>query len=118
MTIAAEIIQNFLFKIDPSATYPREEILEKFVCRLNEERPSSQKRPYCTALVAMRMRDSGINNAALLCWFYSYCDELAHGKPKAFSELWFQFLDTPAQDISRPVTQNPYRCIAGTQMSK
>lgn len=116
MSKAAEIIQNFLFKVDPSATYPREEILVKFVERLNSERPANQ-RPYCTALVASRMSESGINSAALLCWFYSFCEIEGAGSPKGFSSLWLQSLEKHSQDTSLPVIQNPYRYTADTQMS-
>lgn len=94
MTKAAEIIQNFLFKIDPCATYPSEEILAKFVDRLNAERNPRDGRPYHPALVMARMRDSGINSAALLCWFYSFCDQKAQGAPKGFSVTWWQLLET------------------------
>lgn len=84
MTKAKEIVQNFLFKIDPNATYPREEILEKFVHRLNIQRnPKRQPTPYGVAFVASVMERSQIKNAALLCWFYNHC-----ASSRNFTETW------------------------------
>lgn len=98
MTKVTEIIENFLFKKDPCATLPQEEILAKFVHRLNSQRnPELYPTPYNNVSVLSRMNQAGIKNAALLCWFYDLCAESSH-----FADTWLNLLSNVDKAVEKP----------------
>lgn len=96
-----EIIDQFLFKKDPSATYPREEILAKFVHTLNTQRNiHSHRAPYSSTFVSIIMEKGGVRNTAIMCWFYEYCEESGD-----FSGTWHNLLRNVDNPVEKPVEE-------------
>lgn len=65
--------------------YPRQELMKKFVDRLNAKREGTKYHKLNPAFVASRMYQSGLNTDFLLNWFYGYCDDY-NG---SFAKCWF-----------------------------
>lgn len=87
-TKVAEIIKDFAFKKDPCALLPKEQIIEKFVTRLNAQRkPREYPLIYNAVFVEARLARGGVRSDAWMCWFYDFCSESRH-----FTETWHNFL--------------------------
>lgn len=65
--------------------YPRQELMKKFVDRINAERAGTKFHKLSPAYIATRMYQSGLNSDFLLNWFYGYCDDYKGG----FGKCWF-----------------------------
>ncbi len=77
-----ELLQNY--KIDDSKVlYPRQELIKKFVDRLNASRIGKYP-PLKAGFVASRMYRAGLKDDMDLNWFYGYCDDA-----KNFSSCWW-----------------------------
>lgn len=87
-TKVAEIIKGFTFKKDPCATFPKKQIIEKFVTRLNAQRnPREYPSMYNAVFVEARLALAGVRGDAWMCWFYNHCAESHH-----FTETWHNLL--------------------------
>lgn len=77
-----ELLQNY--KIDETKTlYPRQELIKKFLDRLNETR-TGKYRPLLPGFVASKMYRSGLKDDQDLNWFYGYCSDAQN-----FSSCWW-----------------------------
>lgn len=89
-----EVTNSSLFHpdIENEKLNPRQEIIKKFVDRLNEDRKTAKDKdnkpmklkPLEPSFVASKMYDSQLNTNRALLWFYGYCDEA-----KNFSSTWW-----------------------------
>lgn len=64
--------------------FPRQELIKKFVDRLNLERVKSGRYSLNPGFVASKMYNAGLKKDWELRWFYGYCDEA-----KNFSSTWW-----------------------------
>lgn len=64
--------------------YPRQELIKKFVDRLNIEREGTKYKKLDPKFVAIKMYQSGLKSDFLLNWFFGYCNDAKH-----FSKCWF-----------------------------
>lgn len=64
--------------------YPRQEIIKKFVDRLNSSRTESNLKPLPASVYAIKMYQSGLEDDQDLNWFYGYCNDA-----KNFSSCWW-----------------------------
>lgn len=81
-----ELLRSFKIAPPPMNTkvlYPRQELIKKFVDRLNADR-GGKFRPLSPAFIASKMYQSGLKNDFLLNWFYGYCNDA-----KNFSKCWW-----------------------------
>lgn len=74
--------------------YPRQELIKKFVDKLNSDRVIGGYKPLPASFYAIKMYDAGLKSDFLLWWFWGYCSE-----SKYFSKTWWWML-------------NPKNCIA------
>lgn len=81
----------------------RQEILKKFVVRLNKEREGTGYGPLRAAFIASRMYQSGLNTDYLLCWFYGYCAEA-----QSFTRTWWWALRSDEDNAKSKVRNSTY----------
>lgn len=67
--------------------YPRQELIKKFVDKLNADRTGKYK-PLPASFYAIKMYDAGLKSDHLLWWFWGYCNET-----KNFSSCWWWALN-------------------------
>jgi hypothetical protein len=82
-----ELLKNFQYRKAEENTkvlYPRQELMKKFVDRLNAERDPLHFKPLSPAFIATKIYDAGLKTDRQLNWFYGYCNEA-----KQFSKCWW-----------------------------
>lgn len=109
-TFISEIIKSKDFIEDHlsqchGAILPHDEIVRRFVARINAEKPP---RPVSERYAAIRMREAGIRNEATLNWFYFFCEEVSDGD---FSGMWFRSLENVENPVENPVDEGARKWI-------
>jgi len=66
----------------------RQELIKKFVDRLNLDRSNGGYKPLSPSFYASKMYDAGLNSNFLLWWFWGYCND-----SKNFSSTWWWSLN-------------------------
>ena len=79
-----DIIKNLDVSKMEKPLHPRQEIMKKFVDRLNTDRVSVGYKPLPASFYAIKMYDSGLKSDFLLWWFWGYCKD-----SKNFSSCWW-----------------------------
>lgn len=64
--------------------YPRQELIKKFVDKLNGDRVAGGYKELPASFYAVKMYDAGLKSDFLLWWFWGYCSEA-----KSFSKCWW-----------------------------
>lgn len=72
--------------------YPRQELIKKFVDRINADRAMNEYRPLTPKFIATKMYSAQVNTDFLLNWFYGYCDDA-----KNFSKCWWWSLNSKSR---------------------
>lgn len=80
----AELLANKKFEKLEKPLYPRQELIKKFVDRLNADRISGKYKPLPASFYATKMYDAGLKTDFLLWWFWGYCND-----SKNFSKTWW-----------------------------
>lgn len=68
--------------------YPRQELMKKFVDRLNGDRVAGGYKALPASFYVTKMYDAGLKSDFLLWWFWGYCNEA-----KNFSKCWWWSLN-------------------------
>lgn len=90
MITLENIILNYkIGREDTSSRSEREEILTKFIKKLNEARTLSGYRPLRSAFYAVKMANAGLKTTSDLYWFYRYCEDA-----NDFSKCWWWSLNS------------------------
>ncbi len=79
-----EALEKKLRQKPKKVLYPRQELIKKFVDRLNEDRIASKMTPLPPHIYAIKMYQSGLKTDFLLWWFYGYCNDA-----RDFSKCWW-----------------------------
>lgn len=80
-------ISEFIPKIERQSgkvLYPRQELMKKFVDRINGDRVSSGYKPLTAKFIVTKMYTAGLKDDFDLNWFYGYCNDA-----KTFGSCWW-----------------------------
>ena len=91
MLLIKELLQNYIENNQNSGERhlnQRNELMKKFVDRLNAGRIASGFPPMNPGFIASKMYRAGLKQDWELRWFYVYCDE-----DKNFNSTWWWSLD-------------------------
>lgn len=83
----SELLQQYKPEKKEKVLYPRQELIKKFVDRLNLDRGNGRKK-LSPAFIASKMYNAGLKTDFLLNWFYGYLNDSAN-----FSAFWWWSLD-------------------------
>jgi hypothetical protein len=83
-TRISDLLKNFDIKKAEKPLYPRQELIKKFVDKLNSDRICGGYKPLPASFYAIKMYDAGLKSDYLLWWFWGYCNDA-----KSFSSCWW-----------------------------
>ena len=83
-----EYEQRKLNNPEEKVLYPRQELIKKFVDKLNSDRVAGGYKPLPASFYAIKMYDAGLKSDFLLWWFWGYLKE-----SKNFSSTWWWMLN-------------------------
>jgi hypothetical protein len=64
--------------------YPRQELIKKFVDRINADRAAAGFKPLTARFIATKMYTAGLKDDFDLNWFFGYCNDA-----KTFGSCWW-----------------------------
>lgn len=80
----SELLQQIQEQPKEKLLYPRQELIKKFVDRLNAERDGIKYKKLSPVFIASKMYNSGLKDDLDLQWFYGYCNDARN-----FSKCWW-----------------------------